>query len=209
MVIDAERQEHLNASIAVFSWLSKAVDYPDEELVKALLEGEFKPNWPDEAAEGIQAYLNAFASADELLLDMQKEYTRMCFVSKPRLVPLFESVYKEGKLFQDSTFEIARLYNEAGIQLGEEFKLPPDHITLELEFMSYLIYQEREALKSGNEINEKLAVRLQQDTLDKHLVQFGISFGDRLSQNARTPIYQGIGGMLMNLFRLEFQPNPN
>lgn len=209
MVIDAERQENLNTSIAVFSWLSKAVDYPDEELVKSLMKGEFNPNWPDEAAVSIQAYLNSFASADALLLDLQKEYTRMCFVSKPRLVPLFESVYKEGKLFQDSTFEIARLYDEAGIKLGEEFKLPPDHITLEMEFMSYLIYQELEAIKSGNEMNQELAVRLQNEILHKHLIPFGLSFGDRLAQHARTPFYQGIGGILTNLFQFELQHNQN
>lgn len=209
MEIDSERLENLNTNLMVFSWLSSAVDYPDEKLVGGMLQGEFIDNLPHEAAGRIKAYMNVFDSADELLLDLQKEYTKMCFVSKPRLVPLFESVYKEGKLFQDSTFQIARLYDEAGIKLGEEFKLPPDHIALELEFMSYLIFQEIEAIKNGNELNEEMALRLQNETMHNHLIQFGIDFADRLVQHAETPFYQGVGHILKDLFQFELQHDQN
>lgn len=204
-----ERLENLNADMAFFSWLSKAVDYPDDALVKSLLEGGIIENFPPEKADRIRAYIDAFDSSEELLLDLQKEYTRMCFVSKPRLVPLFESVYKEGKLYQDSTFQIARLYDEAGIKPGSEFRLPPDHITLELEFMSYLIYQEIEALKSGNADNEEMALRLQNETLNNHLTHFSLGFASRLAQHARTPFYQGIGDILNDLFRFGLPHDQN
>lgn len=204
-----ERLENLHTDIAVFSWLSKAVDYPDRELVESLLCSEFIQDLPDKTANRIEAYVNSFNSTDELLLDLQKEYTKMCFVSKPRLVPLFESVYKEGKLFQDSTFQIARLYDEAGIKLGTEFKLPPDHIALELEFMSYLIYQEIEAVKTGNADNEEMALRLQNETMNKHLINFGLSFADRLARHAKTPFYQGIGDILKDLFQYQLLRDQN
>lgn len=209
MDIDAERIKNLNASMIVFSWMSKAVDYPDEEFARDLFQGEFAPILPEAKAKDIQDYMGTFKSADELLLDLQKDYTRMCFVSKPRLVPLFESVYREGKLYQDSTFQIARLYDEAGIKLGKEFKLPPDHITLELEFMSYLIYQEIEAVKNGNQDNEEMALRLQKETMDKHLGQFGLSLADKLMNHAKTPFYQGIGDFLKDLIQLELQHDQN
>ncbi len=88
----------------------------------------------------LKNYVGAFSEVEALLLELQKDYTWMCFASKPRLVPLFESVYREGKLYQESTFEIARLYHHAGLEVAEKFKLPPDHIALELEFMAYLLY---------------------------------------------------------------------
>lgn len=209
MHIDTERLQNLNANMNVFAWLSKAVDYPDEQLVEGLLQDECMGYFPLKSAVKIKEYVNGFASPEELLLDMQKEYTRMCFVSKPRLVPLFESVYKEGKLFQDSTFQIARLYDEAGIKLGEEFRLPPDHITLELEFMSYLFYQEMEAIKDGNQDNEKMALQLQDETLGKHLAGFAVSFAHRLAQHARTPFYQEIGDILKEMFQFELQHDQN
>jgi len=201
MGIDAERLENLNISIKVFSWMSKALDYPDQEFVESLIKGEFIRYLPEDKVLGIKAYISLFDSTDDLLLDMQKDYTRMCFVSKPRLVPLFESVYKEGKLFQDSTFQIARLYDEAGIKCGAEFKLPPDHIVLELEFISYLLYQELDALKNGNKMNEEMAIQLQNETIDKHLSQFGLSLAQRLVQHSKNPFYLSVGDILADLFQ--------
>lgn len=193
--------EELKANINIFFWMSKALDYPDEALVEDLLENPFMKNLPEERYSAFKEYIAAFDSIDALLLDLQKEYTRMCYVSKPRLVPLFESVYKEGKLFQDSTFQIARLYDEAGLRPGSEFKLPPDHIALELEFMSYLIYQEMEAIKCGNTDNEQMALRLQEETVSQHLAHLGLSVAERLSQHAKSPFYQGMGDMLRSLFK--------
>ncbi len=201
MQIDEKRLEELSTNIKVYFWMSKALDYPDEAFVEDLLNNPFMENLPEDRYKAFRDYLAAFDSTDELLLDLQKEYTRMCYVSKPRLVPLFESVYKEGKLFQESTFQIARLYDEAGLRPGSEFKLPPDHIALELEFMSYLIYQEMEAIKNGNSDKEQMALRLQEETLSKHLNHLGLSVADRLSQHAKSPFYQGMGDMLRTLFQ--------
>ncbi len=201
MRIDEKRLEELKADLNIYFWMSKALDYPDEALAEDLLDNPIMKNLPQERYQAFREYLAAFDTIDALLLDLQKEYTHMCHVSKPRLVPLFESVYKEGKLFQDSTFQIARLYDEAGLKPGSEFKLPPDHIALELEFMSYLIYQEMEALKSGNTDNEQMALRLQEETLSRHLSHFGLSVADRLSKHARSPFYQGMGDMLRALFQ--------
>jgi len=205
MQTDTERLQELNAYMTVFSWLAKAVDYPDEELVFGLRQDNILSHLSRPIAERIKSYVDSFDSPEELLLELQKEYTRMCFVSKPRLVPLFESVYREGKLFQDSTFAIARLYDEAGIKLTDEFRLPPDHITLELEFMSYLIYQEMEAIKEGNRDNEEMAIYLQNETMERHLCDFVLQFADRLLQHARTPFYQGLGGVLREWFQFGLQ----
>lgn len=181
----------------VFSWLSKILDYPGEELIDSLLHDGFLQNIDSREAVDLQEYLRSYGSSNnKLLLELQKDYTRLCFVSKPRLVPLFESVYKEGKLYQDSTFDIARLYDEAGLRLGEEFKLPPDHITLELEFMSYLIYQELEAIKTGNKENEELAIRLQKETVMNHLGDFGLQFADKLYEHSHTPFFKNVAGIL-------------
>lgn len=209
MQIDEKRLEDLNANMNVFFWMSKALDYPDGAFVEDLLSNPLMENLPEERYQAFKNYIAAFDSTDALLLDLQKEYTRMCYVSKPRLVPLFESVYKEGKLFQDSTFQIARLYDEAGLKPGSEFKLPPDHIALELEFMSYLIYQEMEAIKSGNTDNEQMALRLQEETMSGHLTHLGLSIAERLSQHARSPFYQSMGDMLRALFQAENQLNRN
>lgn len=195
--------ERLHSDMIVFSWLSKVLDYPSEEVIESLFNDSFLNNLDCIEGEQIDTYINSFSSREELLLELQKDYTWLCFVSKPRLVPLFESVYKEGKLFQDSTFQIARLYDEAGLKLVEEFKLPPDHITLELEFMSYLIYQELEAIDSGNKKNREIAIRLQKETMLNHLGDFGMQFADNLKQHCRTPFFNYVAGILSKFMKME------
>jgi TorA maturation chaperone TorD len=199
------RLESLGSRMAVFAWLSKALDYPGEELAQTLAKGGLVENLTGDLWDELREYIKSFKSAEELLLDLQKDYTRLCYVSKPRLVPLFESVYKEGKLYQDSTFDIARLYDEAGLRPEEEFNLPPDHITLELEFMSYLIYQEIEAIKNRHEENEQLALRLQSETIKNHLGVFGLGFADKLEQHCRSPFYKSAAGILRDFIEYELQ----
>lgn len=203
------RVESLNSDLMIFSWLSKALDYPGEELVETLTQRGIIDALEGQEFDKVKDYLKSFHSKDELLLDLQKDYTKLCFVSKPRLVPLFESVYKEGKLFQDSTFAIARLYDEAGLSLGEKFNLPPDHITLELEFMSYLIFQEIEAIKNENKDNEELALRLQSETMINHLGNFGMSFADKLKQHSRTPFFNAVADILKEVIECKRQQYTN
>jgi len=158
----AEGVAELEAKAAVHSLLAQAMNYPDAKLVDSLRKGKFPAALCEslatlgdtslkEAIEkcGAEYQRGDAATKHEVLLDLERDYTRMFFSSKPRLAYLFESVYREGRLLQESTFEIARLYREAGLVLQEDFRLPPDHIAVELEFLSFLAFQEIEGLKSG------------------------------------------------------------
>ena len=152
----------LDAKATLYSLLAKAMNYPDGPLADSIANGEF--------AEALASSLEALGQdpiahdvrqlgkeigrkpnqREKLLLELEKDYTWMFFASKPRVAYLFESVYREGRLLQDSTFEIAGLYRDAGLVLNEDFRLPPDHIAVELEFLSFLFYQELEGEKKEN-----------------------------------------------------------
>lgn len=191
----------------LFSLLAQALNYPDMKLVERIRGGEFGA----ELIEALQPFsLNglgkkvaalkdilAGSSSEETLLDLERDYTWMCFASKPRLVYLFESVYKEGKLLQESTFEIARLYYEAGLNVEKGFQLPPDHIAVELEFMAYLGFNEAEALREGDQEKIEFARRLEREALDRHLRSFGLSFSERMEKHAKTDFYRIMAKVLM------------
>lgn len=195
----------LHSNMMLYSWLSKAFDYPTPEFIETLINGDLINSVDTNEFRKLKKYIDSFNSPEELLLELQKEYTRLCYVSKPRLVPLFESVYKEGKLFQDSTFQIARLYNEAGLRLEDGFKLPPDHISVELEFMAYLIYQEIEAIKNANEDNAELAIFLQKETLINHLGSFGLGFAEKMMENTNNDFFKSTATILREFLRFEVQ----
>jgi TorA maturation chaperone TorD len=108
------------AKSLLYSRLAHALNYPDMDLASSLVEDRFRRDLmavlPSEARaviEGLSVYSGG--EKEQVLLDLERDYTWMFFASKPRIAYLFGSVYAEGKLYQDSSFEIARLYHEAGL----------------------------------------------------------------------------------------------
>ncbi|NPU83010.1 MAG: molecular chaperone TorD family protein [Syntrophaceae bacterium] len=206
MTADNKKILELEARATVFSLLAQAFNYPDRELVASLRKGEFPAALfsavgclPDASSisEEIAAigkeYVDSDQGDDALLLELEKDYTQMFFSSKPRLVYLFESVYNEGKILQESTFQIARLYYDAGLRPAEHFKLPPDHIAVEFEFMSYLYFNEIKAIQTNNPKNAEFARQLQHDVMINHLGSFGGTFAEKVAAHGRTLFYKKMG----------------
>ena len=82
--------------------------------------------------------------------DLSVEYAKL-FVGPYELkAPPYGSVYldKERRVMGDSTMEVIKAYQEQGLSIDAEFKELPDHISVELEFMYYLIHKEVEALRN-------------------------------------------------------------
>ena len=209
-----ERLEGVEAGIRgnFFTGLSSALNYPDETLVTDLCSGRYCSSMAEAleemkleelAARTIdlgKSYSESELSAEELLLLLEREYTRMCFSSKPRQVYLFESVYKEGKLLQDSTFQIARLYYDAGLQVEDHFRLPPDHIAVELEFMAYLCFHEAMSLQPKDKERKQYASGLQRIVLESHLGPFSRAVGEKLRAHAKSDFYQLVARTLDEVF---------
>jgi TorA maturation chaperone TorD len=193
------------AKSLLYNRLAHALNYPDMDLASSLVEDRFRGDLmavlPPEARavlEGLSVYSGG--EKEKVLLDLERDYTWMFFASKPRIAYLFGSVYAEGKRYQDSTFEIARLYHEAGLKVEEAFKLPPDHIAVELEFMAYLAYSEMEAIKAGNSENEEYALELQRKALEKYVGPLARHIGERISGAAKTEFYRTMGRILTAVF---------
>jgi putative dimethyl sulfoxide reductase chaperone len=191
----------------IYKFLAEALNYPVEETLSAIQLRELAAEMSKAAEAQPQAVQEAMAPIEKLsreasldfkkwMLALEKDYTWMFLASRPRLVHLFESVYKEGKLFQESTFEIARIYNQAGLAPKEEFKLPPDHIALEFELMAYLAFQETEALRQGNQENAEYAVFLQQKVLSEHLRSFALNVAERMAAHAKTEFYHSVAEII-------------
>lgn len=189
--------KRLAARTFLYQILAQSLNYPDESLAQSFSSGYYINNVADVlevlGIGGLQselADLKKELQKPGILRELEKDYTRMCFSSKPRLVYLFESVYKEGKLYDESTFQIARMYYDAGLKVEEDFRLPPDHIAVELEFMSFLSFKEMEGLRSGDKNITDYAIELQKTALDKHVRDFGLSVAERMEKHAGTGFYR-------------------
>jgi len=205
-----KRLKRLAARTSLYQILAQSLNYPDESLTGTFASGYYYHTVNDSldimGMGGLQAEL---ANLKEelvkpgILLELEKDYTRMCFSSKPRMVYLFESVYKEGKLYDESTFQIARLYYDAGLKVEESFRLPPDHIAVELEFMSFLTFKEMEGIRSADRKIEDYAVELQKSALKNHVKDFALSVAERMEKHAGTTFYRFTARLMTAFFSNE------
>ena len=187
--------------------LAKAFNYPDRDFTKELINGVTSEQLAacigilnlkglDKPLTDIQDYFKNNKNLKKCQLDLEKEYTWLFFASKPRAVYIFESVYTEGKLLRDSTFNVARMYYDAGLNVVETMKLPPDHIAVELEFLAYLLFNEAKSLNEKHKDKLELAMRMRKELLKNHLGPFTKSFSERLKEKARLPFYGAIAHIL-------------
>jgi len=187
--------------------LARTFNYPDRDFTKELINGEtskqldacidiLKLKDLDKPLADIQNYFENNKNFEECQLDLEKEYTWLFFASKPRAVYIFESVYIEGKLLRDSTFNVARMYYDAGLNVVETMKLPPDHIAVELEFLAYLLFNEAKSLNEKQKDKLELAISMRKKLLENHLGSFTKSFTERLKEKARLPFYRAMAHIL-------------
>ncbi len=70
------------------------------------------------------------------LEDAQAEYTRLFISSYPRLLcPPYESYYREGIVYGNSTIEVGEWYRKSGLDFTFEGE-PSDILSAELDFMA-------------------------------------------------------------------------
>jgi TorA maturation chaperone TorD len=94
---------------------------------------------PQETVEMIGRLLHAAAGAS-----LREEYYRTFGHQISKDCPLYETQYGAGHVFQQAQdlADIAGFYQAFGLEVAESAGERPDHISLELEFMSILTYRE-------------------------------------------------------------------
>ncbi|MEK7225408.1 MAG: molecular chaperone TorD family protein, partial [Bacteroidota bacterium] len=103
--------------------------------------------------------------------ELSVEYARLFMGPFELVAPPYGSVYLDGarQVMGDSTVETMKMYEAAGLSMDNEFKELPDHITVELEFMNFLIYKEIEAIEKSDFSTALNLIKVQELFLDKFL----------------------------------------
>ncbi|MGD9043420.1 MAG: molecular chaperone TorD family protein [Desulfobacterales bacterium] len=129
---------------------------PDQEKCVALLkESVFHPFEKISALPGFQisktlteikSVLKKFTSADALYLYLEEAYVRL-FLSdiKGVTAPLYASCYantksgEKGLLMGEPAIDMKSRFESKGLSLSNEIHEPPDHISIELEYLYFLL----------------------------------------------------------------------
>lgn len=169
-----------------YKFLSVCYHMPDEKLIK-MLNGLEKSE-----VELHSEIAGKVPGVDEVEL-LKIDYSKL-FVGPYKMhAPPYGSVYLEDgrRVMGCSTMDVRNRYRAEGLEIA--VKDAPDHISVELEFMHFLILEEIEAVK--NSVSEKVAYYLekQRSFLETHLTRWLFIFTDAIEANAKTKFYKSLG----------------
>jgi putative dimethyl sulfoxide reductase chaperone len=150
-------------------------------------------------SEGADLIKNFFRApiTEEQLQKEADEFERL-FVGPDTIVaPLWESYYrsKDRLLFGETTLQVREQYHRFGQQFSKENNEPDDHLTVELEFMTFLI--EHSFTSSGSLDFDW--IEGQHYFLTHHLSQWIPMLCKQIIENTESDLYKGAALLLQQL----------
>ncbi len=136
-------------------------------------------------ANALRASLAALAAAPAGGLDV--EYVRLFLHGRPATAHPYESFYRSGRLMDPECLdELAGLYAAAGVA-PEIGGVPPDHLSVEAEFLALLL---RGLAGAGGDAEAATALRaIAGELIASHLAPFVAAFRERVASLAPAPYF--------------------
>ncbi len=185
---------HEHSRMDVYRFLANLFHLPNENL---------KQNWVrlsntintffEETAQHVLVMQKDLDGIDDLA-GLKIDYARLFVGPYTLSAPPYGSVYLEGKrlVMGNSTVDAQKRYRNAGLDIAKDFKEAPDHITVELEFMHFLIFKEIEAAGHSNMEAFGHYLREQQAFLEVHLGVWQSEFTEKVIANSATEFYKAL-----------------
>jgi len=161
-----------------------------EENCPASLVKLLESSMPDAARHATDAAQTVGTDLDPLLV----EHARL-FIGPFHLVaPPYGSIYLDDArtVMGDSTARVAAFYHSCGLHLADDFHELPDHFAVELEFISYLAFKQREAEAAGDPDEATRIVCLQKEFLGRFLLPWLGPFTSAIINDGEAPFYQAV-----------------
>ncbi len=170
------------------------------EQIEAIKGGVYGDRVPIRAA--CQLVADGLLINNDLLLMETFDYNRLFVGPGKVLASPYESAYRSAKrlLMQKQTLEVRSFYQRLGIENRQEGSLPDDHLGLELEFVSYLLYQMLYVQEQPELFYEYYC-----EFIEKHVLQWAISHCDRVIDHSKTSLCKGMGILLKGMLEYERQ----
>ncbi len=178
----------------LYHFFSAILLNPDEERMATLLRAfEILDEQPLEQF----AYHNTWvrlrrALQDKLDIDeLKKEYTSLFSLGFGSLCPPHESFYlaPPGQATARVIIQVEREYTRLGLTTSNEYKNLPDHVSAEMEAMSFLIGKEAEAWKRRAYEDVVQALEDQRAFLRDHLGRWFPTFAQSVNEASGETFY--------------------
>jgi len=154
----------------------------------ATLLAELAPQAAQQAGKAAQL-LNQ-TPIEELLV----EYSRLFLGPFKLVAPPYGSVWldRARTVMGNSTAQVAAVYQTHGLHLADDFPELPDHIAVELEFLSYLAFQQRQAQTTGNQDQATRLVTAQLGFINEFLAPWLKPFCQAIIEDGEAPFYMAL-----------------
>jgi len=193
----------------LYQLVSMAIQFPTYELAENLLNGTFYSEI-EKSIQWVNARDGMYNTSleklkrvaeneiglhpEELLKKMEEEYTRLFLIPDQVVVSPFESDNSDAT--KDSIIDsLEKVYREVGAIAFSDYLLPIDHITAELDFLSYLCQQEAVSWKMGEMLEAKKWKVKQRTFIVHHLRKWGISFFVKVERSTELEAYRAIASV--------------
>ncbi|WP_028572653.1 TorD/DmsD family molecular chaperone [Desulfonatronum lacustre] len=164
------------------------------------------PTWVTGIQDSALTMLESLPGDEQGREALRVEHAKLFFGPFEVLAPPFGSVYfhVNKMLSHESIDDAAERYREAGVTSAPDGGNPPDHITAELEFMYYLLFQEHAALCRDDVTVAREWRDRRTDFFPIHLGAWGPLFADRVISFAQSPFYKHLGLVARDILKTEF-----
>jgi TorA maturation chaperone TorD len=147
-----------------------------------------------------------FATSDaNILLDrLAIDYTQLFHAPADRIIP-YEGLQtgESDRLMGAAAQSVRDFLAQAGFVVLPEGGELPDHISVELTFMSELAHREAEAAGAGDRATAEQAALLQRRFLAEHLGRWAGRFARDVKDAATTPFYRSMAALLEDFVAAE------
>jgi DMSO reductase family type II enzyme chaperone len=209
--------ENLLTRSALYHILSACFLYPAEEKLSVLKDLNFHEfmnsfklcyHMVDDTAElqrclkEVQRYFESTS-----IETLRKVYQRIVGHTISKECPLYETQYGAAHVYQQ-THELADIqgfYKAFGLEISDVEKERCDHISVEFEFMHFLLYKQAYALENHGDEKVQVCVDAQKKFLKEHIGKWVPLFAILFGRKTEEGFYYALSALIKEFIRLEMK----
>ncbi|MCF6157917.1 MAG: hypothetical protein E3K32_04950 [wastewater metagenome] len=209
--------ENLLARGVMYQILSACFLYPTEKNLSVLKGPDFQEykNSLVQCYKGIDDVAELGKCLDEVdelyqgnpVDTLQGIYQRIVGHTISKECPLFETQYGAAHVYQQ-THELADIqgfYKAFGLEASDLEKERVDHVSVEFEFMHFLLYKQAYALENHSEDKAELCRDTQKKFLKEHIGKWVPLFSILFGRKAGEGFYVALSALTKEFIRLEMK----
>ncbi|TVM04000.1 MAG: hypothetical protein CV087_02070 [Candidatus Brocadia sp. WS118] len=138
---------------------------------------------------------------------LQSEYQRIVGHTMSKECPLYETQYGAAHVFQQvhELGDIQGFYRAFGLDISEVEKERCDHVSVELEFMHFLLYKQAYAIENHGDEKSQICVDAQKKFLKEHIGKWVPLFSVLFARKAGEGFYSAVSALTKEFLRLEMK----